>query len=38
MILGNPNPRLTVHSYETPAQAIQLLNAYLANLPDLGVE
>ncbi len=32
MILGNPDPHLTVHSYETPEQAVSLLNSYLASL------
>lgn len=38
MILGNPNPQMTVHSYETPEQAVHLLNTYLASMPDKGVE
>ncbi len=34
MILGNPDPRLTVHSYTTAEQAVNLLNTYLAGMPD----
>ena len=33
MILGNPDPQLTVRSYGTPEQAVQMLNAYLENMP-----
>jgi len=33
MILGNPDPRLTVHSYTTPEQAVDILNTYLAGMP-----
>jgi nucleoside 2-deoxyribosyltransferase len=29
MILGNPHPQLTVRDYETPDQAVSLLNSYL---------
>ncbi len=29
MILGNPHPQLTVHAYETPEQAVELLLTYL---------
>lgn len=29
MILGNPDPNLTVRSYHTAEQAVQLLNSYL---------
>jgi nucleoside 2-deoxyribosyltransferase len=32
MILGNPDPQLTVRSYETSQQAVQLLNDYLARV------
>jgi nucleoside 2-deoxyribosyltransferase len=32
MILGNPHPMLTVHAYETPEQAVQLLSGYLNQL------
>jgi len=38
MILGNPDPRLTVHSYTTPEQAVDLLNNYLAGMSDSSVE
>lgn len=38
MILGNPDPRLTVHSYTTPEQAVDLLNSYLAGMSDSSVE
>jgi len=34
MILGNPDPRLTVHSYTTPEQAVDILNTYLAGMTD----
>lgn len=37
MILGNPHPQLTVHSYETPEQAVQLLSTYLENIPIAGI-
>jgi nucleoside 2-deoxyribosyltransferase len=30
MILGNPHPQLTVHAYESPDQAVHMLNSYLA--------
>ena len=36
MILGNPHPMLTVHAYETPDQAIQLLTSYLESVPVTG--
>jgi len=36
MILGNPNPQLTVHLYETPEQAVQILCTYLENIPAAG--
>ncbi|MCP4361468.1 MAG: deoxyribonucleoside 5'-monophosphate N-glycosidase [Chloroflexi bacterium] len=29
MILGNRDPRLTIHAYDTPAEAIRVLRAYL---------
>lgn len=29
MILGNPHPQLTVHSYDTPEKAVHLLSNYL---------
>jgi nucleoside 2-deoxyribosyltransferase len=32
MILGNPHPMLTVHAYETPQQAVQLLYDYLGHI------
>lgn len=32
MILGNPDPQLTVHEYETPEQAVELLEFYLASM------
>jgi len=35
MILGNPHPQLTVHTYETPEQAVNLLYAYLKNITEL---
>ncbi len=34
MILGNPHPQLTVHTYETPDQAVQLLFHYLEKLSE----
>jgi len=37
MILGNPHPQLSVHPYETPEQAIQILSTYLARLPAAGL-
>jgi 2'-deoxynucleoside 5'-phosphate N-hydrolase len=36
MILGNPHHQLTVHSYETPEQAVNLLTTYLNNIPGAG--
>ena len=36
MILGNSHPRLTVHPYETPEQAVQILCTYLENIPVAG--
>jgi nucleoside 2-deoxyribosyltransferase len=38
MILGNPHPQLTIHDYETPQQAVQLLTTYLEkfNLTEAG--
>jgi len=38
MILGNPDPRLTVRAYTTPEEAVHLLNAYLAEMIDLDVK
>ena len=38
MILGNPDPRLTVCAYTTPEEAVHLLNAYLAEMIDLDVK
>lgn len=35
MILGNPNPKLSIHTYETPEQAVGLLSAYLEKLPQI---
>jgi nucleoside 2-deoxyribosyltransferase len=32
MILGNPNPKLSIHTYEDPDQAVRLLTAYLDNI------
>jgi hypothetical protein len=32
MILGNPDTRLTIKSYETAEEAVHLLNSYLAGL------
>ena len=32
MILGNPHPKLSVHTYETPEQAVDLLSSYLQNI------
>jgi nucleoside 2-deoxyribosyltransferase len=32
MILGNPDPQLTIRPYTTIEQAVQLLNSYLASL------
>ena len=32
MILGNPHPKLFVHTYETPEQAVDLLSSYLQNI------
>ncbi len=37
MILGNPDPQLTVHTYETAEQAVQVLNAYLERITAAGV-
>lgn len=36
MILGNPHPQLTVHPYESPEQAVQLLASYLENVAAAG--
>src|SRR4030042_6858260 len=32
MILGNPHPRLTIRTYDTPELAVDLLSAYLENI------
>jgi nucleoside 2-deoxyribosyltransferase len=32
MILGNPHPQLTIHAYETPDQAVQMLSSYLESI------
>ncbi len=37
MILGNPHPMLTIHPYETPEQAVQVLIDYL-NHPAKKIE
>ncbi len=37
MILGNPDPQLTVQTYETAEQAVQVLNAYLERITAAGV-
>ncbi len=37
MILGNPHPQLTVHPYETPDQAVQILSTYLRQFTTAGV-
>ena len=34
MILGNPHPKLSVHNYEDPDQAVQLLTTYLQNITE----
>jgi nucleoside 2-deoxyribosyltransferase len=34
MILGNPHPKLSIHTYEDPDQAVQLLIAYLENMTE----
>ena len=36
MILGNPHPKLTIHTYETPEQALHLLYTYLENITEIG--
>jgi nucleoside 2-deoxyribosyltransferase len=38
MILGNPHPQLTIHTYEDPDQAVQILTTYLENIsaPEAG--
>ena len=38
MILGNPDPLLTVRSYATSEQAVGLLNNYLANVAYMAAE
>jgi nucleoside 2-deoxyribosyltransferase len=35
MILGNPHPMLSVHTYENPEQAVQLLFDYLSQIPQI---
>ena len=35
MILGNPHPMLTVHTYQTSEQAVQLLFDYLGRLSQI---
>jgi 2'-deoxynucleoside 5'-phosphate N-hydrolase len=37
MILGNPDPQLTIHTYTKPEQAVSLLNSYLEKMSGLGV-
>ena len=32
MILGNPHPQLTIHTYEAPEQAVDLLRTYLETI------
>jgi nucleoside 2-deoxyribosyltransferase len=32
MILGNPHSKLTIHPYETPEQAVQLLSNYFSQI------
>ena len=34
MILGNPHPQLTIHTYATPEQAVHLLSTYLDNIAE----
>ena len=34
MILGNPHPKLSIHTYEDPDQAVQLLITYLENITE----
>ncbi len=34
MILGNPHPKLSIHTYEDPDQAVQLLITYLENMTE----
>lgn len=34
MILGNPHPKLSVHTYDDPDQAVQLLMTYLQNITE----
>ena len=34
MILGNPHPKLSIHTYEDPDQAVDLLTTYLENIPE----
>jgi nucleoside 2-deoxyribosyltransferase len=37
MILGNPHPKLSIHTYEDPDQAVQLLITYLENMTEAEV-
>ena len=36
MILGNPDPQLTILTYSKPEQAVSLLNSYLEKISGLG--
>jgi hypothetical protein len=38
MILGNPDPLLTIHTYTKPDQAVSLLNSYLEAISGLEAE
>jgi nucleoside 2-deoxyribosyltransferase len=38
MILGNPDPRLTIASYTTPEQAVNFLNSYLDKISAMESE
>lgn len=35
MILGNPDQKLTIRTYETPEQAVDLLSSFLLNITPL---
>jgi nucleoside 2-deoxyribosyltransferase len=35
MILGNPDPQLTIHTYTKPEQAVSLLNSYFEKMSGL---
>jgi hypothetical protein len=37
MILGNPDPQLTIQTYTKSEQAVSLLNSYLEKMSGLGV-